>query len=399
MNSSLVKFSDFQGIVESVASPDPNTFEELLNLRNDRKLGGLANRYGFKTILDIAYQPDAFAYTRFTNHSNDSLVIASATKIEDVENGVTTDLTTAIANNTIGSLGIVSNRCVINLGTALANDPLYNIVYNITRQQYAVVTDRVIGPPSSITINLNVVTGIVYPLLWVAGDQLQFFKNDLLIGITGFTRTLIGSPLLETIDAYNNLLLLGIKEDSSQSSLWIGQISNRKYFGPPYDSAISTNSVGFTKDGLYVTRLMEDFTSGAFRSILHHIATRVDSVLVTTVSLSPTSDFSVTGNWTPSYNLYASVNETTGAHARSINSHHGSTNQVIFGFAPFTSPLKPNRNGYVNFQMDFDGPDWPTYQVFLIEAVEFVSGVPVVRGAMVQFIQGGNWNVCVIWCK
>jgi hypothetical protein len=390
MNQGLVKFRDFQGIVESVANPSSNSFEQLLNLRVDKKLGGLTNRYGYKTLFDLAYQPDAFAYTRFTGHSYDSLVIASATKIENIENGVTSDLTTAIPDNTVANGSIVNNQVVITLGTSLGSvDPTDYIVYNSDRNSYAVVLGF---GPGHVGYDI-IISGLPSPD-WHTGDNLSFFKNDLLIGISGYTRTITGSPLFQTIDPYNNLILLGEKEDVSQSSLWIGQISNRRYFGPNYDETQNPNGVGFGKNGLYVTRLMEDFTSGAFRLGTHHIEVRVDAAKNTQETLAPVSDYSVVGDWTPTSNLYAQVDEATPDDATYINSHHGSSNVVVFRFGAFTSTLKPNRTGFVTFWVRMKGPDPPYFHLFTLEAIEFVDGLPVSRystGNIVITHVGYDW--------
>ena len=76
-----IVYKNFKGIVEAVATPPNTTFENLVNLRNDRKAGGLTNRDGVGHIKTYSTSPLAYKYNRFEDVGEDSLVEIFSDKI------------------------------------------------------------------------------------------------------------------------------------------------------------------------------------------------------------------------------------------------------------------------------------------------------------------------------
>ena len=293
MNFETKNFEQFKGIVTAIADPPVNTFEELINYRNDEILGGLAPRYGFKNLRDLTAQPDAFGFTKMVDVSDTFVMsVGGDIQTDPIISGdsVLTGLKSLSAQYTDTVSGTPSGRNV----TLTTNNPawslLYNIVYNTTYGDYYVVVGYT---GAVITLSKDL------PVNWGNGQGLRFFRSDILhldgsnLPVGGISLSTISgsSPKFDIIDGFNNLVLVGQKELYSGQSLWIGRIGtnsvSRKYFG----SAFSYN-------GIYVTGVVEDFTRGAFKSGNDHIQLKKITGTSTQYYLDPNSEAGTrVGTW------------------------------------------------------------------------------------------------------
>jgi hypothetical protein len=314
-------------------------------------------------------------------------VIASATKIEalppfDFDSGAANtsliDITSAnVADNTIGSVSTTT----VTLGTPIVSTGqslVGQIVYNSRVGNYAVIVGQTVTAGNIVSITIDVSTT---PLLWYAGAILKFYKSNMLFTSSGFTRTLIGQPYLQTIDAFYDLLESGMYENSSGQSLWIGRIGTKLY-----TAGVAKSYFGgaFTFNGLYVGKLVEDFTTGAFRSDTHHIQVLKSSAPAATEVDQPTSDFAAVGSWVNAASNPVTVN---GAGPLSFFANVGdasdasyvaiATNSTYFQVrdSALTSGLSANPDGYVNIlvRAKTGNQGAPYYVGFLIDALEYLT--------------------------
>ena len=361
MKPNVIKFDNFNGLVKSVATPPHNTFEELINYRNDRMLGGLANRYGFANKLNIAYQPDAFVYTRFSDLGETLVIEGPVTgapyngnsKVEilppviprnGTANTVLLDITTPLPDNTISTISYSSGLVKIVVNNTLAHtDSGFWIVYNQRTGQATVALSQSSGT------DLYINTDVFYSS-WIAGDTLSFFMGDLIIPTTGFARSILGLPIMQSIDAFNNIVLSGINP-----TLWIGRIgtttTTRKYFGTLFHQTTNPTACGFEYSGVYVTKLIEDFTTGAFRTSLKHIDVKKDVTTTNTITLAPVSFVSSSGTWldetsTPPANFWSKISD--GSDATYVAAVQPAN--FIVGMTQVTPGLLLDKTGLVTLQ-------------------------------------------------
>jgi len=301
----------------------------------------------------------------------------------DLESGVANtaliDITSSnIADNHVDTVSGVT----VNLTTPISGtlSSLYQIIYNSRANNYAVV----VGQVTQSQVNIDVSTSA---LLWRSGDRIQFFKSNMLfthIGDTpigGFARILIGSPYLQTIDAFYDLLESGMYEFSSGQSLWIGRIGSK--LGTT-GSVKSFFGKAFTYNGLYVTKLVEDFKSGAFQLGTHHIQVLKATAPTNSETNQPVSDFAASGTWLNSSGLSVTVNGSGSFRSFFSNvgdvsdSTYAASNDVAGYFQvrnpALVSALNANPNGYMNIVVRIKSGSGTTNDAsFNVDAIEYLT--------------------------
>ena len=395
MKHGTLKYENLGGIIESVATPPPNSFESLINYRHDKKQGGLSNRLGYRTYQDLTYQPDAMVFSVLRDCGN-TLIIASATKVDaippfDLESGVANtsllDVTTAnIPDKVIASV----SGTIVELTVAIAGglSTVYQVVQNTTKGNFAVVVSQT--DTTHIVIHIPAAN-----LGWAATDALKFFKSDSRFPSTGFTRTLIGQPYLQTIDAFNNLVLSGEYIVNLNQSAWIGRI------GSKIGAAGSPKSFfggKFAFNGIYVGKLAETFTFGAFQSTLHHIQAKVLSSITVIERLDPSATYTTPiGTWLDEASAPTTTIHTHVADGAAFNDATyvstvvpGSEFSLSFPALSSGNQVNPDGNIAVTIRIKTGGSGILdiAYPIFLL--YELVGGVPTLRHTYVIGALTGN---------
>lgn len=311
MRDFLSKHTDFQGVITSSANPPINSFKELVNLKQDFNLGSLINRQGVRHLVGETLQlasVDGYFDNDFGDIKSrvalgrDTLnrkgVYVRPGFVGDSQNSSDVELTDNIllSINSVGANTLVITLPITGRWTNI-NSFLYTIVRNISKipHEYAVVISV-----SGTTLTLNRAHS------WLAGESIFFYKSDLQTSVSddswatgnSLPYTINTTPQFINVGGKNNLGIFGVSDDITGSNLWVGRITNRKYFG----------ASGFSFNGLYATSMMEDFTRGAFNSNDANIQLKVVTTAATTTQerLDPTSDVGSTG-WTATGGTIPSV--------------------------------------------------------------------------------------------
>ena len=292
MNQQFVKWASFRGVSTTPVTPEHITFSELVNFRNDRKMGGLTNRYGFKNYLSLDYQPDAICFNDFGDVSeNESLLLlgdsaisirgtlrSSYGSIDALDTTNIYDMTTATSK-----IYTRISSTVFQVGSTA--DMLYNIVIDSLTGEMAVIIELISATQFRVSKSVD----------WAAAGVVYCYQSSIPLDVLSLEYTLTGFPEFIPVDNNNNLLLAGVKEENTEGSLWIGRIGDK--IGSSGDARRYFGSVGFEYNGIICEPLVEDFTIGAFRKSIHHIQVKTITALPETEDLAPASTSDYSGIW------------------------------------------------------------------------------------------------------